>query len=176
MLYDMQQGIIIKHDVGWIKKIMIILFGIVILCWIGMGIIEKNVRRIQVEDYEIVENTNEFEYGIDVARRTNDIVNGDLFEINGWCIIRGIETRPISMHVVIESNNEYFLLPTVVRKREDITAGMNDGVNYDWSGFSSSINNASKIFGDRTNNKIYILFETKDDIKLIPIDVTIDGV
>ena len=58
-------------------------------------------------------------------------------EIKGWCVIPGKETRPIALHALLKEKKSdvYHKLPTSVEVREDVTKSIDDGVNYDNSGF-----------------------------------------
>lgn len=62
--------------------------------------------------------------------------------INGWFVIQGRETNPVSMHVLLgeSGGGEYYELPTAIVTREDVTAYFNDNINYDNSGFSVAVN------------------------------------
>lgn len=84
-----------------------------------------------------------------------------MIRIKGWIIERHQETLPVEIDVVLreEGTGKGFLLPTVVTFRDDVTAEMDDGTNYDWAGFEVLIPTRAPI--DLTKRSYTILIRVK---------------
>ena len=133
---------------------MIYLIGILVICFF-VSKYEMRVEEFDVKDIPIKETGVKCE--IDTAYNDPD---GKCVVIEGWCVILGQETKPVSMHVLLRNDNSgvYLKMPTTIVSRVDVTEALNDGVNYDNSGYSVNVN-SEKI--DFTKNKfeICILYE-----------------
>lgn len=70
------------------------------------------------------------------------IVKGDLIKLNGWAIVRGIESKMNDKKIVLmDTSNEkkYELVSTRDVKRTDVTSHFNNSMNYNNSGFDTEI-------------------------------------
>ena len=67
--------------------------------------------------------------------------NENLISVAGWAIKKGVPTGAFDMTVILwnEKENLGYEIPTAMAVRSDVTSAMEDGVNYDHSGFSSKI-------------------------------------
>ncbi len=168
------QGKYIRHDEKFIIKLSVCFICFSFFLWCFMGIHENHIKKIDISNYELIGNAEGFLYGIDSARYINNPIDGDFFEINGWCIKRGVDCRPVSMHVVLQKGEECCIIPTVIEERVDITKGIKEGFDYDWSGFKAYFIYTNGFFDDLQAIKAYILYEVDESQYMIPIDFEIE--
>lgn len=128
---------------------------------------EMQVTKIDVHEIEEVNekagaivNIDEASYSI---RNYNDKVS-----IDGWCVIKGKEIKTISIWVLLKDkeSGEFYKIPTTVIKREDVTAFIDDGFNYDNSGFSAKTKKRYLNLNENTY-EIWLLYEINNEKKLI---------
>ena len=175
------EGIDITNDPSGYRKVdncMEVLHSrkaIVCLCAIGTALIlllclflswsETRIYRIDVSEL------TKLEEGVTVAIDNNtyikDYYGDESIAINGWCIVNGRKTAPVALHVLLRDakRDEYYEVPTTIVSRPDVTELINDGTNYDNSGFSVSLKNCSL---HRSRYEIFIRYRSGDDDYLIP--------
>ena len=86
------------------------------------------------------------------------IDGGSFYSIEGWGVLSGEEISTFEIYIILwnEEKKEGIVLPTQYKERPDVTAFMNDGVNYDKSGFKAVI---SKKKLDDAKYNIYIKYQ-----------------
>ena len=149
--------------------------AVVCLCAIGTALIlflclflswrETRIYRVDVSGLSKMEEGATVT--IDSKNYIKDYYGNESINIDGWCIINGRKTAPVAMHVLLRDpkRDEYYEVPTTIVSRSDVTELINDGTNYDNSGFSVSLKNCSL---HRRKYEIYIRYESGDDDYLIP--------
>lgn len=149
-----------------IAYLLIVFMGILILCFF-LSWHEMRCKNFDISGLTTVSSEEEVLINIDKAKYKyiNDY-DGNELKIKGWCIIKGKETAPVAMHVLLKNkkSNKYIELPTSLDIRNDITEHFNDGVNYDNSGFSVDLYKKLQ----PANYEIVILYELGEEKFLIP--------
>lgn len=100
----------------------------------------------------------------------------DSIKISGYAIVPGRATELIDINVVLkdEQTDEYYILPTSIVLRTDVTEGINDGTNYDYSGFDVDLNES--LF-DLENNEysVLVLYSVNNNTYLLNSEQMIGG-
>lgn len=103
---------------------------------------------------KLTQNTS-INQGVD----TFEFVNEEL-KIKGWAAFKEFESKKSNIEIVLIHNNEYFIAETVSNVRPDVTAFLNNTINYDDSGFETKISTKSLPQGNysiglRVINKLF---------------------
>ena len=98
----------------------------------------------------------------------------DSIRINGFAIIHGKATELIEINVLLkdEQTGEYWELPTEIVPRPDVTECVNDGVNYDYSGFSVDFS-SSKMNFESHDYSVYLLYSANNETYLLDCEMSI---
>ena len=88
-----------------------------------------------------------------------EYANGEL-KIKGWAAYKEFESKKSTIEIVLIHNNQYYTVETTSNMRPDVTAFLNNTINYDDSGFETKISTKSLpkedyFIGIRILNKIY---------------------
>lgn len=118
------------------------------------------------EKIEQVGKSRKYLYNID----TLDKVSQDNFEISGWIIKKKENIKNISINIMLKDDNKFYVLPTKIEKREDVTQKFNDGTNYDFSGFRAYLKKPKGI----KKSRIYILLKINGRSRIIKTNEYID--
>lgn len=155
------------------KKNFIVCFlvTLIVCCIVLCTFLQWNEKRIITVNVSEIPDANQKEgltYSVEEASYVLDPYTGNVLTIKGWCIIRGLEPRPVAIHVLLmdTETKKYFQLPTAIEKREDITAKFNDGINYDNCGYKVSIN-SSKLNLNNKQYEVNILYEIGQETLLV---------
>ena len=82
------------------------------------------------------------------------IINEDYIEIEGWLLLHNIPSENVKICIKIESdNNVYYDTKEIIRT--DVTKHINDGTDYNKSGFVCRI--PAIICGQQNNFHIYLI-------------------
>ncbi len=103
-------------------------------------------------------------------------ITDDYGYIYGWMIKPGCTLRSVKMHVVLKNTEtgKYYVVPTNIVERKDITEMMNDGNVYDRCGFWVSLPRLDELDQKDRDYEIYALYELNDEeCKLIPFQNTL---
>lgn len=122
------------HSYSFIK-----LFAVIsIICIFGLCLLlrihEKSIETINISNYNVYpSDTIEYSYFFNSLKNTN---NSDIY---GWLILKGVDTGDIATKIVLKEQNSDvgYIIPTEVKLRKDVTEYINDGHNYNSSGFYS---------------------------------------
>ncbi|KRN32080.1 hypothetical protein QS460_05710 [Liquorilactobacillus mali] len=105
-------------------------------------------------------------YKVDNATISRNSRKNPTLDINGWIIKKGTHINSVSIKVALKNkSNSYSLLPTVVTTRPDVTSTIDDGTNYNYSGFSVHMLARKKIINRRT--RLYIFLQINGSTKII---------
>lgn len=112
-----------------------IVLGIVAAALLLAGIVYIDASRLRVldpQDYGTGENLQYWLYNAEQVE--------DMFQVRGWIVHTGepIETYDIVVVLHDLGKDVYYQCPTQREERTDVTEYMNDGINYDDSGFISN--------------------------------------
>ena len=99
----------------------------------------------------------------------------DYLTLAGYVILKGTATSPSAFQVVLRDteSDSYYLLPTSQVERPDITAYINDGVDYTNSGFQVRLPFSKKLNPREHTYKAYVLWKLQDQELLIPLNTTV---
>lgn len=157
--------------IGFLAGFFSIGFVLVIVLGVILSIHEMRIDTMDITGIQVLNEGVSFniEYSGFVENQFNRFI-----EFRAWCIIPGKETRPVAMHALLRENtsNVYYVLPTSIQVREDVTAYLADGVNYDNSGFIAYAD-CSKI--NHQEYEIFILYECASERFLIPTGQYVDA-
>ncbi len=144
-----------------LKYMAIILSVIFLIGWIILYVNENHIYEL---DPSTVDSDTLDHYGfwLDSATWENDNmeITEDNIKISGWIATPGESIERTCIHVVLKSNSsgKYYVLPTNVETREEITSKIDDGNNYDECGFSCDL----PYWGSDASSEsftVYILYE-----------------
>ena len=106
-------------------------FLLIIAAWAFLVWEDTRIQPFDVASVPIASPAEKYEFALETVE------SAAMIRIKGWIIERHHETLPVEIDVVLreEETGKGFLLPTVLTFRDDVTAEMDDGTNYDWAGF-----------------------------------------
>ena len=149
-----------------------------ILFAIGWGILVWNENRITVVDPDIIipVDVSNYKFNLEnVEWEKDDIsITQDYVKISGWFVEKGQEVKKVALKIVLKDVNSdiYYVLPTDVAERTDVTEYINDGNNYDYSGFSVKIPYWEAL--EDTDYEIYVQYDLNDDSRVyVPLNTTV---
>lgn len=123
------------HTEKAIRRILILGIILIILLCEFLSWNEMKIERIQDSNYKMIESNSSIvciENAYYKQLRKNEI---SLY-IEGWCILKNRATQPVAMFIILKDKNDnMYKLPTSIIRREDVTQVIDDGINYDNSGF-----------------------------------------
>ncbi len=94
-----------------------------------------------------------------------------MVKIHGWIAYRGESILTWKLSLLIQNDDgSCYVVPMAVQERKDVTEAMNDGFNYNNSGFSVTVNK-NYIKSDRAH--YYILYENNDRDMIVDLDEAI---
>lgn len=119
----------------------------------------------QLEEQKITDNSF-FALDVESMEKRYDVV-----KINGWIAYRGESISTWKLSLLIQNDDgSCYVVPMAVQERKDVTEAMNDGFNYNNSGFSVTVNK-NYIKSDRAH--YYILYENNDRDMIVDLDEAI---
>ncbi len=119
----------------------------------------------QIDEEKITDNSF-FALDIDALEKRYDTV-----KINGWIAYQGESILTWKLSILIQNEDgSCYIVPMALQKRTDVTKAMNDGFDYDNSGFSVTIN---KRYIKSDHAHYYILYENNDRNMIVDIDEAI---
>ena len=122
-------------------------------------------------NYKKVKNKH-YVYSIDNISVNDNSKGKKNLIVDGWIIKKNVKINKESISVAIKkSSNSYYILPTEVISRADVTKKLNDKNNYNYSGFSTNMTIPSKM--KTGNSNIYILININGKTDLIKTNYTI---
>lgn len=139
-----------------------------------MHLHENAIKQIDISDYNI--DNKDIRCVLDNSFYKKEINGDSELCISGWCVMNGVSIERVNMHVIVNSerDHKYYILPTYMQKREDVTAFMNDGCNYDNSGFGVNITNANKFDYENDKLDIFLLYEINGTKGLLSLNKSVE--
>ncbi len=138
------------------KKNILILFCIGIILTVGYSLViyydNVHIEEIKLSDYQLGnENALGAVDSITIQDNTTDVT--------GWFACKGVETNRVKMQIVLAlpEENVGYIVNTELRPNIDTTSFINDGLNYDNSGFKAVFLNEK--FQKGKDYNIYLLFQ-----------------
>lgn len=160
--------------------LVILTFGMVMMLIVWQGLVWNDTRIIKV-DSKIKQKLDEglkWQSYIDLVDcgKDNYPVTKDWITISGWLIYRGKSIDTASVKVVLKKvgTEDFYILPTTMQERRDVTEWIGDGEKYNWSGFKVKIPHKGKIDVERYDYEIYALYDLNHDgEKLVALNTTL---
>ncbi len=152
----------------------VILLGVLwaILIWNELRIVEFDTDQVSVVSLE-----DGYRGYLETVHYKEDdnAITDDFIMLSGWLIKPGEDIQAASIKIVLknEDTSQYYLIPTMMDVREDVTGYFSDGCNYHHSGFEMKIPYEGKIQTDLYDYGIYALYtRNEDNTRLISFDTT----
>lgn len=141
------------------NKAKLALIGILFLSVIFCFLIFYDAGRIKKIDMKNVIVTDDVTYCIDSVQQSNGVLT-----IVGWAAKQGESIESIDMQVVLYSEDTQigYVLPTQMTNQQEVTDTLNDGFNYNYSGFISR-GLLSKLKLSEQNFKIYLHYKNNGE-------------
>lgn len=116
------------------NKAKLALIGLLLLSVIFCFLIFYDAGSIKKIDMNHVLVTDDITYCIDSVQQSNGVLT-----IADWAAKQGESIESIDMQVVLcsEDTQTGYVLPTQMTNRQEVTDALNDGFNYNYSGFLS---------------------------------------
>lgn len=142
-----------------------------IILWFLMVLDDIRIRELDLTGIERLHPEERYEVGIE------KLEVGTAIRIMGYVFERHVASVPAEIRVILlESASKGYILPTTVTFRGDITAEMNDGTKYDWSGFEVFVPKSGALAGLDDNTPIYLWTKINGKERLIDTNKTLlDG-
>ena len=126
----------------------------------------------QYSTYEIDKNkiadSSQFAWHIDTMEYKYDVL-----KVNGWILYKGEEVSTWKLSMIIQNQDgSCYMVPMEMQQRTDVTEAQNDGFNYDYSGFSATIN---RRYIKPGNVHYYILYQNNGRDMVVDIDGAAGG-
>ena len=160
-----------KKSLIWIASILGVLF---ILFWSVLVFNENHIRGLNISQIEIADSA-EYAYSLDEVswQKDNASVTKNFIKLSGWIAKPGVAIQSVSVKVIFKDMNDgaYYLIPTSMTERTDITEYIGDGKDYKYSGFDVSIPYDKKI--ENTDYELYVLYNLNEQEVLVPLGVSL---
>ncbi len=157
------------HSERFIKIFMAAAIAVILLLCCFLTLHEMHVETINISGIPVLTSDDGIAVKFEDAFYEMDPIDGEKLSIRGWAVIRGRETRPVMIHVLLRNREtqQCFRLPTEIKTRSDVTEMFReDYTNYDSSGFTSPL-----VTGrfDCSNNDydVLILYELSDGPRIL---------
>lgn len=147
------------------QYILILISFILISCGIPFLFYIKNAAIKEIH-MDLEPQTN----GMTYLFEQNDIT-GNRCIISGWLIENDTNLGFYNTQLLVKANDKYYKVNTKFVKRTDVTQAMNDGYNYDNSGFYCDFN-IDKL-PNSNSYQIYLLYTSAEKSLLIETNETI---
>lgn len=92
--------------------------------------------------------------------------------MDGWIAYKGESISTWELSMIIQNDDKCYVVPMALQNRADITETMNDGFNYDNSGFAVTIN---KRYIQSGSVHYYVLYKNNGKEMIVDIDGAIGG-
>ena len=175
----------VEKELKWIaflhSKRFLVLFAVVWCAFFGViwVILVRNENHITKMDSDRISLADPAEYRYaaeNISWQKDEIsVTKDYVQISGWILKSGTGVNSVAIKVGIRDldTGELSILPTDVIERPDVTEMMNDGNDYNYSGFSVKIPYWDKLDTD-TDYELIIQYDLNDDPQVyVPLNATL---
>lgn len=149
---------------------ILIISGCIVIC-IGLNLYQylrfSFYNKIDISEITLAD-TEKYNWEINTLTERTDI-----YQIDGWIVRKGEDITSSYINLIIaNTDGSYFLVPTTMKTRTDVTASLNSdfsAYDYDASGFSTAIN---KRYVYSPDSKLYILYRNNNRYEIVDISVT----
>lgn len=176
MLAGSESGVGFMSRLQSKKGIIFLLILAVVLItggWSALVFNENHIRSLNGNHADVISGKGGYIVRLDHVsyKHVGEPGTKDRIQISGWAVKRGVQTteKPVALKVVLknEKTEEYYVIPTALHQREDVTKYFNDGCDYSNSGFSIDIPYSWKINPDQYEYAVYILSQIDGETALI---------
>lgn len=160
------------------KFLLSFTFAIIVILtaiWIFLVHHENRIIEIDIEPTIIADSSNYLMYIDNLTWKRDNISNTkDFINIDGWLIKPGEEVKTATIKIVFQDTEteKYYIIPTTMVERNDVTKYSADGLSYQYSGFSVCI----PYFNELDTSKdysLYALYSLNDNQVLVPFEITL---
>lgn len=157
-----------NSTVSFIAVSSVVAFFCMLICCIALYYNNFKVSKVNVDAYQ--KSDADIRFCFDELK-----LKKGKYLISGWALKEGTDIGYANNTVLLKNltNNEYYKVKTKFIKRSDVTAHINDGKNYDNSGFQCRVNQKQLSAGIQykvcflyQTNGENILFETEELIRI----------
>ena len=140
---------------------------------------DTKIQKLEIDPITIVgkSNINQYQYEIENLEweRDDTSFSKDLIKIKGWLVKKGEGTNSASIKIVFQDtvSKEYYLLPTLMEDRDDVTEKINDGQFYRYSGFSATVSYIDKLDNKNQDYALFALYQLNNKTILLPLNTTL---
>ncbi len=130
------------HSKRFVAAFFVVMGVIYAVCWMVLVRNENRIYTLKPEDVVLSDASG---YGFNVENvdweKDEISITEDYVYISGWLVKPGEQSDKVAIKIVLKDLNtgEYFVVPTEVTVRSDVTDLYNDGNEYDYCGFSVKI-------------------------------------
>lgn len=163
------------HTKKFVWRFICIAAIVIILLCIALVIHETAIKEVDMQGKEVLTSDQGVQYYLDHASWEKKIRNEEEVVIDGWCVIPGKTTSPIEIHVLLKDSatQNVYQLPTTTVMRGDVTSHIDDGQNYDNSGFSVHIITNNLQIADHSY-EILLLYKIGKEEYVISLNENLD--
>ena len=159
--------------------VVMLALGLVLIVAVWQVLVWNDTRIIKAGSDIMEKLDQESNYQVDVDlvdfQKDNFPTTKDWITISGWLMCQGKSVDTASIKIVLKKvgTDDFYILPTTMTQRTDVTEWANDGGKYDWSGFSVKIPRGGRIEIDRYDYEIYALYDLNyEGEKLVALNTT----
>lgn len=159
------------HEANFIKNkvlVMVLVIGVIL---VAIFVLYQYLKYSQYNQYHIDESkiadSSLFIWGIDKVNSKYDVL-----KVDGWIAYKGESISTWELSMIIQNDDKCYVVPMALQNRADITETMNDGFNYDNSGFAVTIN---KRYIQSGSVHYYVLYKNNGKEMIVDIDGAIGG-
>ena len=149
-----------KKFLGWFFALMTVLFAV---GWVVLVMNENRVSTLNPDDVRI-SNPADYAYYLDNV----SVEKKGFITVSGWIIKPGERVNKVAIKVVLKDSEDgkFYVAPTDVQVRPDVTAHFNDGNNYDYCGFSMRIPYWEKL-DTEADYELFAQYDLNDNARAI---------
>ena len=156
------------HTRKFMLLFSVIMCLIFLLGWVVLVKNENRIIEIPSETVAIVDDSA-YIYNLETVQWKQDeiSISKDYVIISGWLIKQGESVDKAAIRIVLRDteSGRYYVLPTDVIVRNDVTTYFADGNNYDYSGFSVKIPYWSELDTD-TDYELFAQYDLNNNVRV----------
>lgn len=165
-----------KRFLIFFSMVLALLF---ILVWCSFVLNDTSIREIKINPNSIVgkEDIDNYLYKIEELawKRDDTSFSRDLIKLKGWLVKTGESTENASIKIVFQDTltGKYYLIPTSMQDRDDVTEEINDSHLYRYSGFSVTASYIEALDESTQDYALYALYQLNNKTVLLPLNTTL---
>lgn len=166
------------QNIKVVRGILAVAFVALLSGWVLLVWNETRVRDLDIDGIELAQPEDGYRKYVDSIKCANDNspITEDYITVYGWVIKSGEDAKDVAIKIVFRNmcTDQYYVVPTTIITRKDVTTHYDDGCSYDNSGFSVKIRQGGKIDVSRYDYEVYALHTLNGVAKLVPLKTTLN--